>query len=130
RINEIVQKLMEDASASVSDMKTLSENFEKQGEQLDATKLRMNNMNSDILNVTDSAEEISVRVENLQNARNVLDDIISDLSAISEENAASTQETNAAMQELNATFTYINEAAADLQKLSDSLDNTIGFFSV
>ena len=66
----------------------------------------------------------------LNDAKNGLMEIISDLSAISEENAASTEETNASMEELNATFTIISESAGKLQTLAEELKDNISYFKV
>jgi methyl-accepting chemotaxis protein len=66
----------------------------------------------------------------LNDAKNGLMEIISDLSAISEENAASTEETNASMEELNATFSIISKDAADLRALAEELNKTISFFKL
>ena len=63
-------------------------------------------------------------------ARSKIVDVISNLSAISEENAASTEETTAAMQELNATINLLAEAAASLTGISETLEKEIGFFSL
>ena len=55
-------------------------------------------------------------------------DVITNLSAISEQNAASTQETTASMQELNATINLLAESAGNLTKLSEDLEERISFF--
>ena len=64
----------------------------------------------------------------LNKAKDQLMEIISDLSAISEENAASTEETNASMEELNATFSIITESASKLQVLAENMTETISYF--
>ncbi|MCR5387770.1 MAG: methyl-accepting chemotaxis protein [Lachnospiraceae bacterium] len=130
KINEIVQKLIEDANVSVDDMKTLSVNFAEQSEQLDATKHRMDEMNEGIKNVVSSTSDITEKIQDLTNAKKSLVGIIKELSSISESNVASTEETNAAMQELNATFSYTNNAAEELQELAEVLDKTISFFQI
>jgi methyl-accepting chemotaxis protein len=55
-------------------------------------------------------------------------EIISDLSAISQEKAASSEETNASMQELNATFAIISESADKLQQLATGMTDAISYF--
>ena len=78
--------------------------------------------------VKTSSDDISGRVQSLESSKNGLTEIISDLSAISEENAASTEETNASMEELNATFSLIAKAAEGLQTLAKDLADTINYF--
>ena len=57
-------------------------------------------------------------------------DIITNLSAISEENAASAQETTASMEELNATINTLAEEAEKLDNLSKILREDMNFFTV
>lgn len=128
QIKEVTDKLLANATASVEVMQKLNENFSQQGEQLAATQEDMNSMSVNVENVAQSANNISGRLETLNAAKTQLIDIIEDLSAISQENAASTEQTNASMEELNATFTMISESAAQLQKLAEDLQETISYF--
>ncbi|MBQ3789747.1 MAG: methyl-accepting chemotaxis protein [Lachnospiraceae bacterium] len=128
QIKDIVERLLSDSEASVEVMNRLNENFAAQGEQLSSTQQDMIDMSANVKNVEASSRQITSRVEDLNQAKMSLVEIIQDLSAISEENAASTEETNASMQELNATFSVISESAAQLQVLADNLQNTISFF--
>lgn len=128
-IKKIVDQLLSDASASVEVMHRLNESFSKQEEQMDATKSTMQKMVGNVEYVFGSADVIAEKVGMLSNAKDGLVEIISDLSAISEENAASAEETNASMEELNANFSIINEAAANLQALANDLTETISYFN-
>jgi len=57
-------------------------------------------------------------------------DIISNLSAISEENAASSEETTASMAELSSTIGTLADSAEELQKISAVLKDEIKFFKM
>ena len=127
-IKAIVETLLADAEASVDVMKKLNDNFDQQGQMLDSTQQEVAGMATNVNNVSDSAVQISERVQTLNSAKANLVEIIQDLSAISEENAASTEQTNASMQELNATFSVISESAVQLQSLADELEDTISYF--
>lgn len=128
QIKEVTDKLLANATASVEVMQKLNENFSQQGEQLASTQEDMNKMSVNVENVAQSANNIAGRLENLNAAKTQLIEIIADLSAISEENAASTEQTNASMEELNATFAMISESASQLQKLAEELQETISYF--
>ena len=130
KIKSIVDKLLEGSEASVAVMDKLNENFKLQSTQLDSTKRDMEIMSENVRNVSETSQEISERVNALNTAKRSLIEIIADLSAISEENAASTEETNASMEELNATFSIISESANKLQELSETLDSSMAFFKV
>lgn len=130
QIKNIVSKLLEDSEASVSVMQELNENFSRQSSQLDTTQSDMQDMMNNVDAVSSSSKMIRDRVAELDHAKESLLNIISDLSAISEENAASTEETNASMEELNATFSLINNDAAELRELADQLAEIISYFKI
>jgi len=128
KIKKIVEQLLIDAQESVEVMQTLNEKFGQQSEYLDSTKNDMHNMSENVGNVSRETSSITDRIKELNTAKISLMEIISDLSAISEENAAATQETNASMEELNATFTIITQAAEDLKVLATEMMDTISYF--
>ncbi len=128
KIKEIVGKLLEDATESVEVMQTLNEKFAQQSEYLDSTKADMANMSENVVSVSGETAGISERIKELNSAKVSLVEIIQDLSAISEENAAATEETNASMEELNATFTIITQSAEDLKHLAEEMMATISYF--
>ncbi len=130
KIKSIVEQLLADSASSVNVLEKLNESFSVQAEQLDSTKSNMEIMSGNVASVKDTSSSITKQVMSLNDAKNGLLEIISDLSAISEENAASTEETNASMEELNATFTIISESAGKLQTLAEELRENISYFKV
>lgn len=128
KINEIVVRLIKDASESVEVMKVLSENVVEQKQQLSATQEDMDKMQTNINGVAASADDIADKISNLRSDNEGLGQIIEDLSAISEENAASTEETNASVEELSATFQMINDDADGLNNLAQNMQDTIAYF--
>ncbi|MCR5581552.1 MAG: methyl-accepting chemotaxis protein [Pseudobutyrivibrio sp.] len=129
-INDIVAKLTQESEKSVATIARLNDELAEQSKQLDDTQQEMKHMERGVNSVTESAAHISAKIDELQTAKNNLMDLIGDLSAISQENAASTEETNASMEELNATFEVINQSAEDLKHLAIELDKEISFFKL
>ncbi|MCR5099871.1 MAG: cache domain-containing protein [Butyrivibrio sp.] len=129
-INKIVETLVEDSARSMATIDKLNEGFKLQNNQLNSTKKDMDGVVYNVNNVDQSTQTISDKVHLLKLSREKLTDIISELSAISQQNAASTEETNASMEELNATFTLISNSASDLKNLADTLNNKINFFQL
>ncbi|MBR4831502.1 MAG: cache domain-containing protein [Butyrivibrio sp.] len=127
-IKAIVEKLLEDAQASVKVMDSLNSSIALQGEKVVSTQDDMTEMSENVEVVTENTRNIAGMIDALNAAKVTLVEIVQDLSAVSEENAASSQETSASMQELNATFAIIDEAARKLQSLSGELDETISYF--
>ncbi|WP_026668124.1 methyl-accepting chemotaxis protein [Butyrivibrio sp. AE2005] len=127
-IKAIVEKLLEDAQASVKVMDSLNASIALQGESIASTQNDMTEMSQNVAVVTDNTQNISKMIDNLNDAKIALVEIVQDLSAISEENAASSEQTNASMQELNATFSIIDESARRLQNLAMDLEESISYF--
>ena len=127
-ITTIVNRLLDEATLSVSVLDKLNESFRQQTVLLDSTKSDMEVMSQNVSYVRNTSGSISERVDQLNNAKDSLMEIISDLSAISEENAASSEETSASMEELNTTFELINDSAVKLKELAVNLADTIEYF--
>ncbi|MCR4705298.1 MAG: methyl-accepting chemotaxis protein [Lachnospiraceae bacterium] len=127
-IKSIVDKLLEDSASSVEVLERLNDSFSQQSTQLDSTKEDMQQMSANVGSVKTTSGNIAGRVSSLTSAKNALMEIISDLSAISEENAASTQQTNASMSELNNTFGTISDSANRLNTIAADLADTISYF--
>ena len=80
-----------------------------------------------------SREETSMIEQQTQvcdTSRKTVVDVISNLSALSEENAASAEETTASMEELSVTINLLADAAANLKDLSSKMDEEIKFFKL
>lgn len=75
-------------------------------------------------------QRIEVNVGSCDDARQQVNDVIANLSAISEQNAASAEETTASMQELTATISLLSTTANDLMKISEKLNSEMKFFKI
>ena len=128
-IKKIVDQLVSDSERSVEVLQKLNISFETQSEQMGSTRENMESMVSNVDTVARASVGIAGRIQDLRDAKDQLGNIIADLSAISEENAAATEQTNASMEELNATFALITEEARKLEQLASELADTISYFS-
>ena len=129
-INKIVETLVAESQKSVDTIEELSESMEEQNNQLTSTKNDMDAVVENVNNVDNSTKMIAEKIHLLNELKNNFSDIIAELSAISQQNAASTQETNASMEELNATFSVISDAANDLRKMAEILNEKMDYFSL
>ena len=129
-INKIVEALVSKSQKSVETLESLSTSVEEQNHQLTDTKADMDAVVDNISNIDDSTKLISEKIHMLNNLKASFTDIIAELSAISQQNAASTEETNASMEELNATFSLISEAANDLRDMAETLNEKMSFFTM
>ncbi len=130
RIAEIIDNLVKDSENTVAVMAEVQQIVNEQQEKLSQTKSQFDNVNRGIVASRDETSGIKDQTGVCDSARTKVVDVISNLSAISQQNAASTQETTASMQELNATINLLAESAADLSSMSESLEEEIKFFRI
>lgn len=128
QIAEIISTLSQDSANTLSVMDTLRDNISVQQEKMLDTINKFSSVREGIVSSTDHTSHIHTQASECDSSRVSVVDIIQDLSALSEENAASTQETTASMQELNATISLLSNAAKNLQDLAVSLENDTKFF--
>ena len=130
RIEEIINKLLEDSRRTMDVMSEVNTTVDEQQKKLEETKEKFGNVSegidssrADILQVTKGAKECDKH-------RTIVVDIIQNLSAVSEENAASAEETTASMQELNATINLLAQSAQELLKMSEDLNEETTYFTL
>lgn len=130
QIAEIISTLSQDSANTLSVMDQLRDNITVQQEKMLDTINKFASVREGIVSSTENTSQIHTQASECDSSRVSVVDIIQDLSALSEENAASTEETTASMQELNATISLLNNAAQELQELAVSLENDMRFFKL
>ena len=130
QIEDIIATLSQDSANTLTVMDNLRENITVQQEKMLDTIEKFSSVREGIVASTDNTSQIHTQASDCDNSRVSVVDIIQDLSALSEENAASTEETTASMQELNATINLLSNAAKELQDLAISLENDMRFFKL
>lgn len=129
-IEEVIAKLSEESETSMRLMDEVQRIMAEQQQKLRETRLKFEQVNSGIAEAKNKTEGVTGMTKNCDESRIKVVDVISNLSAISEENAASSEETNASMEELNATINILAEQAKSLKKLSDDLNEEVSFFKM
>lgn len=129
-INGIIEELAREAEQTVNIVDEVTRIVETQQEKLAKTQERFGVLG-------DGIEKSSIETANIKNrtavcdtARNKVEEIIVNLSAISEENAASTEETTASMMELNRTIEHLVEEANQLKDMANRLESDLKFFQI
>ena len=130
RIRSEMDTLLKESQAAVGMAGNVQATNEKQQTVLDATFDSVNMMIEDIQETTREVGEISKNADACVDAKNVVMEAMTSLSAISEENAASTQETGASMEELSSTVVKLSQSAQSLTDVSANLSEEISFFSL
>jgi len=130
KVGEIIANLLKDSEKTVEVMDEVRVIVNEQQEKLNQTRSEFSNVQNGIYSSREETSSIKDQTNVCDDARVKVVDVISNLSAISEENAAATQQTTASMQELNATINLLAESAGNLTDLSDALENEIKFFKL
>lgn len=129
-IEDIIHQLTVDSEASVQIMKEVNEIITEQQQKLTQTKEKFGDVSNGIENSRKESNMISDQAQDCDSERSRIVDVIQNLSAVSEENAASTEQTNASMEELNATINLLAEAAGELKEMSLKLEEDVAFFKL
>lgn len=127
-IESILQQLVENYDIMTQNIKNTSENMSIQNDKLSDTKDVFSVLENDINGTVSRIVEINTMVEYLDKEITKMVDMISNLSAISEENSASTEETMASIQELTATINQVYEKSQNVDSSADSLIEEISIF--
>ena len=130
RIAEIIAALSRDSANALKVMNTVREDVSKQQKMMHTTMGQFDTVANGINAVNERTAQMNNEIEKCNEARISVVDIIQNLSALSQENAASAEQTTSAMQELNDTVSALADSAGKLQELSASLENDVSFFKM
>lgn len=129
-IQQIIGNVITESQRTMDEMREAEILMREQQEKLNDTKEKFGEVSTGIDVSREGTQQIRVCADSCNSARASVIDVISNLSAISEENAASAEETTASMQELNATINMLSEEATKLKGISASLEADMKFFKM
>ena len=115
---------------TVEIMKEVGAIIAEQRKKIEDTQSHFVDVTEGINSSREDTTMIEERTHVCDESRKTVVDVIANLSAISQENAASAQETTASMEELSATINLLAEAANSLKGLSDQMNEDIQFFKL
>jgi methyl-accepting chemotaxis protein len=130
KIDDIIKMLAEDSATSIRVMNEVQHNVKEQEEKLTDTKQKISLVSEGIMQCNLNTENINKEANECNESRVAVMDLIQNLSALSEENAAATEETTASMEELTATMHIVSEASQKMQELARTLNKEVKFFKV
>lgn len=130
RISEIIKVLSDDSKHSMEMMEEVRTRLKEQQDKLAVTKEQFGAVIAGIEEARKETENINAQAKDCDTARQVVVDIIQNLSAISEENAAATQETTASVEELNAMVNILAESAKESKDLAKALEEETRYFTI
>lgn len=128
QIGEIITLLISDSGKAVDTMNEVMEimevqnkNIHQMGRQFEQLFVAIDKSNRGVGNIAD-------RTKSLDEARVNVVDIVQNLTAIAEENAAGTQETSASVTEVNDIVSQISENVNQLRRIAEKLEHRMEIF--
>lgn len=129
-IDGIITKLTEESQTTVQFVEEITAVVEEQKEKLEETNKRFLEVSAGIQASSDSMKDIIAQANDCNLSREKTIEVITNLSAISEENAASTEQTSSSMHELNEATKVLADTASHLKELSIELQDDLAFFTI
>mgnify|MGYP002623200161 CR=1 FL=1 len=127
-IQSIINQVLQESENTVKIMDETLTIVNTQQEKLNQTKEKFANVVTGVEHTSSETAVIRNSAQQTDNSRSVVVDVISNLSAISQENAASTQQTTASMEELNSAINLLANEAEELKHFADDLERHMKFF--
>lgn len=126
----IINELISDAAKSVETMENLKEVIKQQDEYVKNTESSFRDVSDRIGKSIEGIHEIAAKTQTLNEARVRVVDIVQNLTAVAEENAASTQETSASVTEVGNTMNEVSEEARHLNGIATALESSVKKFTL
>lgn len=130
QIDGIINSLISDSEKSVETMEDVKDVIEKQDENVMNTEKAFHEVKDGIDKSIDGIRAIAARTQKLDEARVRVVDVVQNLTAIAEENAASTEETSASAAEVGTIVSNIAENAKQLNEIANEMEENIKIFVV
>lgn len=130
QIEAIISELIADSEKAVTTMNEVIEIMETQSDNVNRTEETFAHVKDGIDKSLEGVEHIANRTSQLDSARENVVDVVQNLTAIAEENAAGTEETSASVTEMSNIVQSISESALELYQVSKRLDEEIQKFKV
>lgn len=128
KIANIIAELLNDSEKSVQTMDEVRKIMEEQNDDVRKTQAAFEDVRNGIDRTTSGMGEISEKTGNLDQARVSVVDVVQNLTAIAEENAASTQQTSASANEFSNLVGNIQTETVNLKEIADGIEKSVGIF--
>lgn len=130
QIEDIIKDLIKDSDIAVNTMNEVKVIIDKQNKNIDNTHKMFSQVKIGIDQSISSVNQIKETTGVMDNAKNEVVEIVQNLAAISEENAASSQETSASVTLVAEIMGDLSNKATELQSVSEKLTELIKSFKM
>lgn len=129
-IEEIVVELTDKTDSAVTTMQEAAVLTAAQTEGVEVTKTKFVGISTAIEKTKEALVTLNQTGEAMNLKKDEIIDIIQNLSALSEENAASTEQASASVQEQTSSMEQIAGASEELAKLAEEMQKSIAKFKI
>lgn len=129
-ISDAIQELIKKANEAVNTMEETIEIVKSQNKGVNDTSNKFEGIASSIEDMKMSIDTINASSKEMERKKVQIIDVMENLSAISEENAAGTEEVSASMQEQTSSMEQISSASTELSTLAEELQGIIVKFRI
>ena len=127
-ISTIVTELGNKVGKAVTTMKEVSEISDRQEEQVSRTNQDFDGIESSLEKMKERVSELNVSGKEMEEKKEEIIQILGNLAAVSEENAAGTEEASASVEEQTAAMVEISNSSEALSKLAEEMNEVIQRF--
>lgn len=128
QVEEIANSLIQDSIKAVETMDEVKEIMDAQVAKVRSTDEIFGEVQNGMALSMDGIESINEQISQLDAARVKVIDVVQNLTAIAEENAASTEQTSASVTEVSAIMSDISANAKQLEEVANRLDANMDKF--
>ncbi len=129
-IDGIIQSLSEESNRTVETINEAGEMIKNQKKDIDSTRSIFSNVSTGIEYTQSAVAEVMKQSQACEESSKTIVGLMTNLSAISEENAASAETTSSAMSQLNSETARLAETSAELKHIADTLKVDLDFFKI
>ncbi len=129
-IDEVVKTLLTNLRETVSVMDSVIKNTEEQRGSIDQSMEKYNNIEQGIEKMHESISYLTSSNDNIVTNSTHLQEVISKITHIAEDNAANTEEVSAATEEQNASIQEVSESSKGLAELATDLKDIVHTFKL
>ncbi|MCR4806510.1 MAG: cache domain-containing protein [Lachnospiraceae bacterium] len=130
KIEEIITSLIADSSKSVETMNHVRDIMTRQNENVQKTDEAFQIVKDGIDRSMDGVKYIADKTAQLDEARVNVVDVVQNLTAIAEENAAGTEETSASATEFGNMIGDIESETEGLKNAANTIEESVGVFTL
>lgn len=130
QIDEIINQLISDSQKAVETMDEVKQVMQVQNENVIKTRDKFTEVQSGIGKTIEGIRRIAEKIEKLDEARVNVVDVVQNLTAIAQENAAGTEETSASVTEVGNHMFGIAQNSGELKQIADNLEREMQAFQI